>query len=184
MSYGKQVTTIQLAPKRGRKAMADEQTATVDPKAERQKQADETNKSRSGISTRVFVGMTRGKNPQVISWEAFDDSIPESMPKKAEEFLEATKATEAQVLNYLIVGYNETNYQAASDPLAEYVNPAWSDELQAQFRIVVRNYAKGSDTPLDEAVEMLKPGFERKHAKELAALAAAAAEQTQETVQA
>mgnify|MGYP006338789657 FL=1 len=36
--------------------------------------AEETKKTRTGKGTRVRVGQTRGKNPKVIIWEAFDDS--------------------------------------------------------------------------------------------------------------
>ena len=59
----------------------DQKTANAAALETMQKLADETNAKRSGVGTRVRVGQTRGKNPQVISWEAFDESQPDTLPK-------------------------------------------------------------------------------------------------------
>ncbi|MGI0013932.1 MAG: hypothetical protein ACREBU_10905 [Nitrososphaera sp.] len=128
----------------------------------KENEAEVQNKQRTGIGTRVRVGQTRGKSPLVITWEAFDDSKPETLPTSIQEFTSVTKtADEATLLNYLIVGYNDAAYTAASDPLAEFVNPTWPDEAQVQFRLVVRNYSRGANVSLEDAVTLIKPGFEK-----------------------
>src|SRR5215510_3661708 len=65
------------------------------------------------LGTRVKVGATRGKNPSVITFEQWDDSIPESLPKSLQQFLEYTKANEATMLDYAIRGHNDALYEAA-----------------------------------------------------------------------
>lgn len=133
---------------------------------ETQKKADETNKTRTGKGTRVRVGQTRGKNPQVITWEAFDDSQPDTLPATLSEFMEITKTNdEKMIVTFLIDGYNSGQYTAASDPIAEFVNPAWSDDVQRQFRLVVRNYANATGVSIDDAVALIKPGIEASQAK-------------------
>jgi hypothetical protein len=59
----------------------------------------------------------------------------------------------------LIGGYNDANYTAASDPLAEFVELTWKDDVQTQFRLVVRNYSRGANVSLEDAVALIKPGF-------------------------
>lgn len=130
-----------------------------------EKKATEVNSTRSGIGTRVQVGKTRGKNPIVISYEQFDSSIPESIPKAIQEFVDFTKANETALLSYLIEGYNSAQYTAASDPLAEFVDPSWPDEVQTQFRVVARNYSRGANVPLEDAVALIKPGFVKQFSK-------------------
>ena len=131
----------------------------------KQKEAEATNKTRTGISTRVHVGSTRGKASLVISWEAFDDAIPDSLPKSIQEFMEATGVKlEPELVNCLIAGYNEINYVAASDPLAEYVEATWPSDAQTQFRLVVRNYSRGTGVSIEDAVALIKPGFTKQFA--------------------
>ena len=129
-----------------------------------QAKADEQNKSRSGVGTRQRVGQTRGKNPMVITWEAFDESKPETLPKSVQEFVNITKSEEKDLVAYLIAGLNDSNYTAASDPLAEYVNLTWPADAQTQFRLVVRNYSRGANVSLEDAVALIKPGFEKQFA--------------------
>jgi hypothetical protein len=130
------------------------------------KEAEATNKSRSGVGTRIRVGQTRGKNPVVINWEAFDESQPETLPSSIQQFMDITTVKdEPSLVNYLIAGYNDSQYTAASDPLAEFVDPTWPPESQAQFRLVVRNYSRGAVVSLEDAVELIKPGFEKQFAK-------------------
>jgi len=132
----------------------------------KQKEADEINASRSGIGTRIRVGQTRGKNPMVISWEAFDESKPETLPPTIEKFMEVTGVKdEPSLVSFLIGGVNDANYTAASDPLAEYVDLTWPQEAQTQFRLVVRNYSRGAQVSLEDAVNLIKPGFEKQFAK-------------------
>jgi len=128
----------------------------------KQKEADATNATRSGIGTRVRVGQTRGKNPIVISWEAFDESKPDTLPTTIQNFMEVTNVKdEPTLVSYLIGGLNDANYTAASDPLAEFVDLSWPQEAQTQFRLVVRNYSRGASVSLEDAVALIKPGFEK-----------------------
>jgi len=129
--------------------------------AEMQTKVDESNKARTGKGTRLRVGQTRGKNPQVITWEAFDESAPDTLPKTLSEFMEVSKVQdEPLIVSYLIAGYNDAQYTAASDPIAEFVNPAWSDDVQKQFRLVVRNYSNATGVSIEDAVALIKPGIE------------------------
>ena len=122
--------------------------------------AEETNKTRTGVGTRVRVGQTRGKNPMVISWEAFDESQPATLPTSIQQFMEVTGVKdEPTMVSYLIGGLNDANYTAASDPLAEFVDLTWPQEAQTQFRLVVRNYSRGASVSLEDAVQLIKPGF-------------------------
>lgn len=126
----------------------------------KQKEADVENAKREGVGVRVRVGQTRGKNPQVITWEAFDESKVDTLPKAIQQFMDVTKVSdEPSLVGYLIAGFNENAYTAASDPLAEYVDLSWKDEVQTQFRLVVRNYSRGANVSLEDAVALIKPGF-------------------------
>jgi hypothetical protein len=124
--------------------------------------AVETNKTRSGKGTRISVGATRGKNPQVISFEQFDDSQPDTLPGSVKEFMELTTNDEKTLVDYLIRGYNNAAYEAASDPLAEYIPGKWAPEVQSTFRQAVRNYSRGLGIPLEEAVGVIRVGFVNK----------------------
>lgn len=133
---------------------------------EMEAKATETNKARTGKGTRVRVGQTRGKNPKVITWEAFDDSKPETLPADLADFMEITKVKdEKSILAFLVDGYNDAQYTAASDPIAEYVNATWSDEVQRQFRLVVRNYSNATGVTIEDAVALIKPGIEASQVK-------------------
>lgn len=122
--------------------------------------AKSVNATRTGVGTRMQVGKTRGKNPTVISYEQFDDSIADSLPKSIDGFMEVTgDKDEPTLVNFLIRGKNAALYEAASDPLAEYVESTWPAEAQNQFRIVVRNYSRGATVSLETAVALIKPGF-------------------------
>lgn len=147
-------------------ATAPEQTAREKELEALQVKSEETNKSRTGKGTRVRVGQTRGKNPQVISWEAFDDSQPDTLPATLSEFMEITKTQDEKlIVSYLIDGYNVAQYTAASDPIAEFVNPTWPDDVQKQFRLVVRNYSNATGVSLEDAVALIKPGIEKSQVK-------------------
>lgn len=141
---------------------------------EKQVELDGINGKRTGKGTRLQVGQTRGKNPQLVVWEAFDESQPTTLPVTVTEFLklsgiadmdsEATR--EATMISYLIDGYNAQAYTGASDPIKEFVNPAWDEDTQKQFRIAVKNYAAAMQAlnpafTLDEAANLIKPGIEK-----------------------
>jgi hypothetical protein len=128
--------------------------------AETQKVADKTNSERTGKGTRVRVGQTRGKNPQVITWEAFDESKPETCPTTPAEFMSITGVKEDKALVALLIdGYNSAQYTAASDPIAEYVEPTWDEDLQKQFRLAVRNYSNATGASIEDSVNLIKPGI-------------------------
>jgi len=128
-----------------------------------QDEVESANKARSGKGTRLKYGNTRGKGSIPIKWEAFDESLPDTLPVSIAEFMELTKVKEEkELLNYLIVGFNDDMYTQASDPIAEYVNDAWDKDTKAQFRLVVRNMAKALQgmKSLEEVVAMIKPSVE------------------------
>lgn len=143
--------------------MAVEATSARELEVERkQKEAEATNKARTGKGTRVKVGSTRGKNPQVIQFEAFDESQPDTLPTSVAEFAEITKTPDEKLLvEYLITGYNDAQYTQASDPVAEYLNPMWDGETVLQFRTAVRNYSRGAEVPIEDAAALLKPGIDK-----------------------
>lgn len=143
----------------------DQKTAKEVELEAKQNEADAANAARTGVGTRVRVGQTRGKNPMVISWEAFDESKPETLPTTIQQFMDVSGVNqEPALVSYLIGGLNDANYTAASDPLAEYVDLSWPQETQTQFRLVVRNYSRGTSVSLEEAVGLIKPGFEKQFA--------------------
>ena len=131
------------------------------------------NDKRTGKGTRLRVGQTRGKNPQIVVWEAFNESEPATLPSTVAEFITLSglesiskpAEQEAKMLEYLIEGFNADQYVLASDPIAEYVEASWSDEVQKNFRMVVRNYTQAmqsvnKDYSVDDAVKAIKPQFE------------------------
>ncbi len=143
-----------------------EKTALEQAREALEAKAKETNDSRKGKGTRVKVGATRGKNPQAISFEGFDLSLPDTLPSDTQEFMTITGVNEDKVLlSYLIDGYNDAMYTAASDPIAEYVEPTWPDDVQKQFRLVVRNYANSAEISIEDAVAIIKPGIVKAQSK-------------------
>ncbi len=125
-----------------------------------QTKANETNATRTGKGTRVKVGMTRGRNPQVISFEAFVESLKETLPTTISEFMDLTKVQdEPTIMEYLIDGYNSNAYTQASDPIAEFVDASWDDDVKKQFRLVVRNYSNATGVSIEDAVALIKPGI-------------------------
>jgi hypothetical protein len=146
--------------------MSEDQKSARDLELEqKQAEADKANAAKTGVGTRTRVGQTRGKNPIVITWDAFDESKPETLPTTFEAFMEVTGIKEEPTLvDFLITGYNDQQYTAASDPLAEFVEENWPAEAKTQFRLVVRNYARGANVSLEDAVALIKPGFSKQFA--------------------
>lgn len=151
--------------------MADE-TAVAEPKTaqelaveKRQAEVAAENAKRSGKGTRLRVGQTRGRNPQVISYEAFDESLPDTLPVTLDEFMKLSATDDEKVLvGYMLDGFNSTSYREASDPVAEFVNRAWPEEVQKNFRNAVKNYAAGAETSIEEAANLIRTAFDKKHA--------------------
>ena len=110
--------------------------------------------------TLLRMGQTRGKNPQIVTWEAFDESLPETLPKSLTEFMDISKVQdESLIVSYLIDGYNAAQYTAASDPVAEFVDASWPDDIQKNFRMAVRNYATATGASIEDASNLIKPGI-------------------------
>jgi len=114
-------------------------------------------------------GSTRGKNPREIEYMAFDTSKPHTLPESPEEFNAVTNTKDMKVfMEYLIGGYNDAMYSAASDEIGEFINDAWDKDTQNQFRLAVRNYSKTAETTIEEAVQLIKPGVDKGWAKKVA----------------
>lgn len=142
------------ADKAAAKAAIDAREAEITQKE------TEANKDRTGKGTRVFFGMTRGRNPQMIQYENWDESKADTLPVSLSEFMDLRKITdEKDVVRRLILGDNEILYSEASDPIAEFVDASWPDEFQKQFRMVIRNYAAAAKVTIEDAVALLKPSI-------------------------
>ena len=145
--------------------MSEEQKQVVETARDKAvKEATAKNEAigKEKVGPRWKVGATRGKNPTIITYENFDESQPATLPKTVAEFMEVVTQDQKQLLDYLIRGYNDAMYEAASDPLAEYVSSVWSPEVQLTFRTAVRNYSKGLGIELEDAVNIIRPGFAQK----------------------
>lgn len=142
----------------------------------------EANTGKTGKGTRTFFGMTRGQNPLVISFENWDIekevSTEDSLPTTFAEVLEIHKArnqegdaAEKEIVRRWILGDNEILYTEASDPIAEFVDAAWPDDVQKAFRLNVRAYSNNADVSIEDAVAIIKPAFDKAHLKRTAAAA-------------
>jgi len=128
--------------------------------ADMEKREKELNAGKTGKGLRVFLGMTRGRNPQEIQYENWDESQPETLPATLSEFMELRKVTdEKDIIRRLILGDNDVLYSEASDPVAEFVEASWPEDVQKQFRLVVRNYATAASLSIEDAVALIKPGI-------------------------
>jgi hypothetical protein len=117
------------------------------------------NAGRTGKGTRISVGMSRGKNPQKVVYESFDESQPDTLPKTLSEFMDLSKTQdEAVIVSYLIDGFNSAMYSNASDPVAEYVDASWPADLQTRFKTIIRNYSRDAGVSIEDAVSLIKPG--------------------------
>jgi hypothetical protein len=118
------------------------------------------NEGKSGKGLREFLGMTRGRNPLEIQYQNWNESLPDTLPLTLSEFMDLRKVTdEKDIVRRLILGDNEILYTEASDPVAEYVESTWSDDVKKQFRLVVRNYATATGVSIEDAVALIKPGI-------------------------
>ena len=150
--------------------MSEDQIAAKEATlAAKQAEVDKTNETRKGPDgkfpkgTLLRMGQTRGKNPQIVTWEAFDESHPETLPATLAEFMALTKneGNETALVSFLIDGYNSAQYTAASDPIAEYVDASWPEEMQKGFRLAVRNYSVNAMVSIEDAVALIRPGIEK-----------------------
>ncbi len=149
--------------------------------ADMEKREKALNEGKTGKGLRVFLGLTRGRNPQEIQFENWDDSLPDTLPLSLSEFMDLRKMTdEKDIVRRLILGDNEILYSEASDPVAEYLDATWPDDVQKSFRLVVRNYATNANVSIEDAVALIKPGIVAAVAKKAAEAEKAEAEKTAE----
>lgn len=147
----------------------DQKTAQELALEAKEKEVKEINDKRSGKGTRVRVGQTRGRNPQIITFEAFDESKPDTLPTSLSEFMELAKTDDEKlIVGYLVDGYNSASYTTASDPIAEFVEASWPEEMQKGFRLAIRSYSVNAGVSVEDAVALLKPGFSAAVAKKSA----------------
>lgn len=143
----------------------NEQTAKDKLLNETQAKVDAINKDRGNAKgTRVRVGQTRGKGSQVITYEAFDESLPSTLPASIVEFMQLAKVQqnaegEKLLISYLIDGFNSQSYTNASDPIAEYVDSDWTPEQGKAFKTVIKNFSSQTGYSIEDAVNMIKPKF-------------------------
>jgi hypothetical protein len=128
--------------------------------------ATTVNAARTGKGTRVAVRPSRGRSPQPITHEVFDLALPETLPGSITEFMELTQINEeAPLVSLLMAGYNDWSYTQASDPVAEFIESSWPEEIQKNFRAVVRQYASGINCSIEDAVALIKPQYLAAQAK-------------------
>lgn len=126
----------------------------------------ELNKDRTGKGTRAMLSLSRGRNPVEVQYEAFDESQPDTLPADLNEFMNLSKVNDEKVIvSMLIDGFNSASYTTASDPIAEFVDPSWDEEVRKNFRTVIRNYASGANVSIEDAVALIKPGIVASQAK-------------------
>ena len=115
------------------------------------------NAKRSGKGLRIQVNSTRGKNPQVISYEAFDKDAAETLPADFAEFQSLTQVSdEREIVELLIIGYNQKAYTLASDPIAEYYEPDWTPDIRSGFKASVKGLTATGVLSLEQAVTAVK----------------------------
>jgi len=136
--------------------MADEVVAKTALEVE----VEATNAKRAGKGTRLVLANTRGKGSIQIKYEAFDSDVAGSLPETVAEFMSLSGVEdEAALVSFLITGFNDSNYKKASDPVSEYVNPAWPSEIAESFKLAVKNLVKAG-LDIDTVVAMVKPGID------------------------
>lgn len=143
---------------------ADEKEAEkqriADRKAEIEQKEKAANADKTGKGLRVFFGFTRGKGSQMIEYENWDETQPDTLPSTLSEFMDLRKMTdEKDILRRILLGDNDVLYEEASDPVAEFVEASWSPDVQRQFKLVVKNYAAATGVSIDDAVKLIKPGI-------------------------
>jgi len=147
--------------------LTPEQTAKDKLLNDAQAKVDAINADRgTNKGTRLKVGQTRGKGSQVITFESFDESKPETLPSSIAEFMQLAKIEsnaegEKQIVSYLIDGFNSQSYANASDPIAEYVDSDWTPDEAKGFKLVVKNFAANTGMSVEDAVGIIKPQFSK-----------------------
>jgi hypothetical protein len=135
------------------KTMADEKTAL-------EVEVANLNAAISGKGLRYVTANTRGKGSIQIKYQAFDSDFAGSLPETVAEFMQLSGVEdEAALVGFLITGFNDAAYKAASDPVAEFVNPAWPSEIAESFKASVKQLVKAG-LDLQAVVAMVKPAID------------------------
>lgn len=126
----------------------------------------ELNKDKTGKGLRFAIGLTKGRNPQMVQYEAFDVEQPATLPESLSEFMDLSKVTdEKAIVGFLIDGFNDAALEQAADPTAEFVESAWPVEVQKAFKTVVKQYSINAGVSIEDAVALIKPGIVASQAK-------------------
>lgn len=124
------------------------------------------NSGRTGKGTRITIGYTRGKGSQRIKYENFEKSQPETLPTSIAEFASlANVSDESKMVEYLIDGFNAAMYRESSDPISEFVEAHWPEEIQKSFRLAVKNLVSLGEWSLEDAVNVAKTPLMKKYPK-------------------
>lgn len=151
--------------------MADEKTQQEQEREaalEAAKDAAKTvNAGRTGKGLRQAVSSTRGRNVMPVTYESFDTDEAATLPESLAEFMELSGINdEAQIVSFLITGFNDNSFRVASDPVAEFVNLSWPAEVQKSFKDSVKTLIKsGVFADVESAVSAIKPSVEAKFGK-------------------
>jgi hypothetical protein len=160
---------------------ATEKEATKQALAARAKEIEakekELNAGKTGKGTRTAIGLTRGRSPQMFEYEAFDETQPDTLPTTTDEFLSITKVNDDKVIVQLLIdGWNALQFSLGSDPVGEFVDASWPEDVQKSFKIMVKGYAANAGVSIEDAVAIMKPGIMAAQAKAAKAAAETAAE--------
>jgi hypothetical protein len=129
------------------------------------------NEGKVGKGLREFLGLTRGRNPQEIQYQNWDVNLADTLPLTLSEFMDIRDIKdEKDIMRRVILGDNEILYTEASDPVAEFVEASWPEDVQKQFRLVVRNYSNATGVSIEDAVALIKPGIVASQSKAPAAV--------------
>ena len=139
--------------------MADEQVTALE------QEVTSENAKRSGKGTRLVLANTRGKGSIQIKYEAFDSDSAGSLPTSVAEFMALSGVSDEDTLvSYLVTGFNDASYKRASDPVSEFVNPAWPSEVAESFKLSVKNLVRAG-LELEAVVAMVKPAIDAQFSK-------------------
>jgi hypothetical protein len=139
-----------------------QKTAAIE-RVHAEEEAALVNSKRTGKGLRKTVAQTRGKGSMVITFEAFDENQPETLPTSVVEFVQLTGISDdAKLASLLVEGFNAVTYREASDPIAEFVVSSWPDDIKLAFRNAVRNTAKATGMSFEQVADFIKPQIEKK----------------------
>lgn len=154
-----------MGKKMAEQTVTAEETARKEALDAAQKAADETNSKRTGKGTRLSVSSTRGRQSTPVTYESFNEDVAGSLPESIQEFMELSGVDdEAQIVSFLVTGYNDFSFRKASDPVQEYINPVWPSEVAKSFADSVKTLVKNGVMELEAAVALIKPQVDKKFA--------------------